>query len=86
MIFILFFKLCDITPFYGKLEKFSSQILAVSFCSDTSVSVHLEAVLSIKSGPTEIITIDAQSSTINFEISSTELDFGKKVKNNIFHY
>lgn len=50
------------------------------FCSDTSLSVHLEAMISIKSGPTEIVTIDAIADDLKYSLDTTELEFGKQVK------
>lgn len=73
-------KVCDISPFYGKLNKFSSQVLSVWFCSDTPVKFEGEALINIQAGPLEVVPITAITGEIEYVLSATELNFGKQVR------
>ncbi|XP_067006744.1 hydrocephalus-inducing protein homolog [Anabrus simplex] len=76
-------KLFEITPFYGTLYPYESQILSVSFNGYSFLSGEAIALCQVEGGPSEAIKFKGSTSNICYHLNKMDIDFGWQVFCNI---
>lgn len=73
------FQVFDIIPHFGVIEPYGIEGVCVTFSGYRRISAFVSAVCLIDGGPSEIIDIFGVADNLNYEISSTNIDFGSEV-------
>ncbi|KAL0273824.1 UNVERIFIED_CONTAM: hypothetical protein PYX00_006405 [Menopon gallinae] len=74
-----FNKYFDITPFYGRLDKFESQIMSVSFQPNRIMKANAVARVDVEAGPTEFIHVRGIASDLTFALDKLHIHFGRQL-------
>lgn len=74
-----FSQVFDLTPMFGTLAPFQSQVLNVAFQPQAFMGVVVTAVCTVLGGPTETIRLSGQNARHIYSLSTTFINFGFRV-------
>lgn len=74
-------EILHITPSYGYLNPFESQVLTISYHPNRNLSFRTKVACYVSGGITEFLHITGISSDINYYLETTKIDFGRQLFN-----
>lgn len=74
-----FSQVFDLTPMFGTLAPFQSQVLNVAFQPQAFMGAVVTAVCTVLGGPTETIRLSGQNARHIYSLSTTFINFGFRV-------
>ena len=69
----------NVTPLTGKLAPAESQLVSITFHGRAFVRYQVVVQCWVEEGPVYSVTLQGESSDINYNLSSTNLDLGLQV-------